>query len=250
MTERIRNTAGTSLRINAYLAAAGLGSRRKVEQLVRDGRIAINALVVHELMAQVDPARDRVTCDGVALHLAGHRYLMLHKPAGYTCTHRDPHARHTIYDLLPPWLHHLNYAGRLDVESEGMLLLSNDGGWLQRVSHPRHQARKTYEVDVRGQPAAAGLEEARRGVRSAGEILRVDSIRILGRTANGTSLLLSLREGKKREIRRIFDALQHPVTRLKRVTTGALQLGGLGPGRWRELTPAEVRFFQEPAGSR
>jgi 23S rRNA pseudouridine2605 synthase len=238
------NPRGT--RINAFLAAAGLASRRGAERLVAEGRVTLNGAVVRDLATRVDPASDRVECDGRPVAHARRRYALVNKPAGYACTRHDPHSRRTVYDLLPADLHTLAHAGRLDVESEGMLLLSDDGEWLNRVTHPRHGTRKEYEVEVRGVPNKDALSRALAGVESRGETLRLEAAAVLGAREGRALLSVRLREGRNREIRRLFGALQHEVLRLIRVAIGGLRLGALKPGTWRWLTPEEVALLASP----
>lgn len=230
------------MRINAFLASAGLGSRRSVEKFILEDRVAVNGRIVRDLAFRVDPTVDQIICDGKLVRMRESRYVMFHKPRGCACTRYDPHAAKTIYDLLPSELHHLKYAGRLDVDSEGLLLLSNDGDWIQQITHPRHQIVKTYEVEVAGDPTEKTLEAARHGIQDDGEWLRVDSIQLLVQKVKSSLLRVTLREGKKREIRRIFGALHHPVRRLKRIAIGRLSLGTLKSGEWRELNRKEIDF--------
>jgi len=230
------------MRINAFLASAGLGSRRSVEKFILEDRVAVNGRIVRDLAFRVDPTVDQIICDGKLVRMRESRYVMFHKPRGCACTRYDPHAAKTIYDLLPSELHHLKYAGRLDVDSEGLLLLSNDGDWIQQITHPRHQIVKTYEVEVAGDPTEKTLEAARHGIQDDGEWLRVDSIQLLVQKVKSSLLRVTLREGKKREIRRIFGALHHPVRRLKRIAIGRLSLGALKSGEWRELNRKEIDF--------
>jgi 23S rRNA pseudouridine2605 synthase len=230
-----------SVRINAFLASAGIGSRRSVEALVREGQVTINGQVTRNLAARIDPDRDRVEYQGKTVQPLAFQYVLFHKPPGCACTRRDPHARQTIYDLLPPSLHHLVNAGRLDIDSEGMLLLSNDGQWVAQLTHPRHGIAKLYEVEVEGRPTMETLAQALHGIRSSDECLRIDTVESRRRTAKTTVLEVTLHEGRNREIRRIFGALHHPVIRLKRLSVGSLALGDLACGQWRHLTSQEAK---------
>jgi 23S rRNA pseudouridine2605 synthase len=232
-----------AVRLNAFLASAGLGSRRSVEALICAGKVAINGRMVRDFGVRVNPECDAVTCDGMRLQPQSFRYVMLHKPRGYACTRRDPHARHTIYELLPSEMRHIAHAGRLDEDSEGLLLLSNDGAWLNRVVHPRYEARKIYDVEVQGRPSNSALAKALQGVRSRGEWLKVEGIERLAGSGRSSRLRLMLREGRNREIRRIFGILGHPVVRLERIAIGDLQLGNLQAGKWRDLTVEEIAQF-------
>lgn len=238
-------SAGTFIRINSFLAKAGLGSRRAVETHVLDGHVRVNGEVIRDLGRRVDPATDRVECLGRTIQPLPFQYIMLHKPTGYACTREDPHAKRTIYDLLPNDLSTMRYAGRLDLDSEGLLLLSNDGIWLEQITHPRHGVAKIYEVIVRGRPLPEIFAQAKAGIRSRGELLRVESMECISYNRDNSKLKIILKEGKNREIRRICLALGHPVRDLKRIAVGPLRLGNLASGSWRPLSPSEVRFFQE-----
>jgi 23S rRNA pseudouridine2605 synthase len=167
------------------------------------------------------------------------QYVIFNKPPGYACTRHDPHATKIIYDLLPKELHHLMHVGRLDIDSEGLLLLTNDGEWLNQVIHPRNQISKKYEVEVSGKPTREILASACKGIRSKGELLKIENARVVRVLGDSTLLEAELREGKNREIRRIFGTLGHEVLRLQRISIGNLELGDLKPGCWRELTPEE-----------
>lgn len=224
-----------SPRINAFLASAGLGSRRSVEEFVREGRVTVNGEIIRNLAQRVDVANDRVVCDGREVRSARLRYVMLHKPRGYACTREDPHAKKTIYDLLPREFQNLAYAGRLDMESEGLLLLSNDGAWIQELTHPRHEVRKVYIVEVEGRVKGETLERVKQGVRSEDEWLKAESVEVLGSSPRVTRMKVVLKEGKNREIRRIFAVLGHRVLSLKREAMGKWRLGELRKGEWKEL---------------
>jgi 23S rRNA pseudouridine2605 synthase len=234
------------MRINAFLAAAGLASRRGAERLIEEGRVTFNGTVVRNLATRVDPDSDRVECEGQPVIHGTRLYALVNKLPGYACTRNDPHSRKTVYDLLPGDLQALAHAGRLDVESEGMLLLSNDGDWINKITHPRHGTRKDYEVEVRGVPNKETLDRALRGVQSRGETLRLEAAIVLGVKGGRAILAVRLREGRNREIRRLFGALQHEVLRLIRVAIGGLKLGALKPGTWRWLTPEEVALLAHP----
>lgn len=187
---------------------------------------------------KADPDSDRITVDGKPLSQKGEkRYLMLNKPRGYVCTNADPHADLKAVDLIrltPPL--RLFSAGRLDKDSEGLILFSNDGDYVARLTHPRHEILKVYQVRVRREFKPAELEQMRRGVLERGELLKVHAVSRCG----DCTYLITLNEGKNREIRRLTAALGSPTRRLKRLQIGALRLGGLHVGNWRELTPAEI----------
>ncbi len=228
------------VRLNVFLASAGFGSRRSVEELIFNNKVTVNGQAIQNLATRVDPQRDKVICNGKLVVPLNLRYVMLHKPIGYACTRRDPHAAKTIYDLLPLELHSLVYAGRLDVDSEGLLLLSNDGAWINQVTHPKYQTIKTYEVEVEGQPQKSVLETACRGIYSKGQRLKIASAQFLSKSQKSTRLQITLCEGKNRELRRILGALHHPVIRLQRIAIGNLKIGDLKICQWRDLNAKEI----------
>ncbi|WP_277202738.1 pseudouridine synthase [Victivallis vadensis] len=224
-------------RLVKILSAAGIASRRGAGDLIKAGRVTVNGETVFEPGFRVAPS-DRVEYDSVPV-LAEERkvYIMLNKPRGYVCTNADPHADLKAVDLIrltPPL--RLFSAGRLDKDSEGLILFSNDGDYVARLTHPRHEILKVYQVRVRREFKPAELEQMRRGVLERGELLKVHAVSRCG----DCTYLITLNEGKNREIRRLTAALGSPTRRLKRLQIGALRLGGLHVGNWRELTPAEI----------
>lgn len=228
------------MRLQRFLAAAGLGSRRACEQLILDGAVSVNGVVVRTLGTRVDPARDAVSCRGKPVRPEPHIYVALHKPRGYLCSRHDPHHTQTIYDLLPPRFRSLYPVGRLDKDSEGLLLLTNDGAFSLRLTHPRYKIRKQYHVVVAGVMSEEALRRLQEGVLSEGEMLKAD--RVLPRKATGqsTELEIWLTQGRKRQIRRMVQAVGYRVTRLVRVGIGLLSLRNLPAGQWRFLTDEEV----------
>ncbi|WP_045246160.1 pseudouridine synthase [Thermus filiformis] len=229
------------MRINRYLARAGLLSRRKAEALVREGRVRVNGQPA-DLTTQVREG-DRVEVDGKPLEPPKERVVLaLHKPRGYTTTRADPHAQKTVYDLLPeiPGLHPV---GRLDRDSEGLLLLTNDGELTFRLTHPRHGVRKVYRVWTEGGTLPQAL--CRRLVE--GVVLEDGPARALScRPAPGGAVLV-LAEGRKREVRRMLKKVGYPVRRLLRLQVGPIRLGDLPPGKWRRLSPEEVAALYNEA---
>ena len=229
----------TPERLQKLLSRAGVMSRRQADALLQAGRLHLNG----------QPARpgdravagvDSITLDGQVLHLAARRQqrrtLLLHKPPGVLCTCRDPEGRPTVLDLLPPAVGQGLYpVGRLDRDSEGALLLTNDGDLALRLTHPRHGHHKTYRVWLMGVPSAASLAAWRSGLVLDGRRTRPAQVELEQRSAVGSCLRVVLREGRKRQIRRIADQLGHPVRRLQRLAIGALPLGSLASGGWRWL---------------
>jgi 23S rRNA pseudouridine2605 synthase len=230
-----------TVRLQKALAAAGIGSRRHGESLIAAGRVSVNGAMVTVQGSRVDPERDTVAVDGVAVPVApGKVYLALHKPAGVLSAMSDASGRPCVGDLVPeePRLFHV---GRLDGASEGLLLLTNDGAFAQRLTHPSYGVAKTYLAEIRG-PVAPGLaRQLRAGVELDDGPVRVDACRVVGRSGRRTSVEVILHEGRNHVVRRLLAAVGYPVRRLVRTRIGPLGLGDLAPGRLRRLSLDEVR---------
>jgi pseudouridine synthase len=257
-------------RLHKVLAAAGVASRRAAETLIRAGRVRVNGRVVQELGTRADPTRDQITVDGQRIAWPpAYRYFLLHKPPGYTATVSDVHARHTVMELLPKDAGRVFPVGRLDRESEGLLLLTNDGELAQRLLHPRYHLPKEYAVLVRGHLTERTLADLRRAIVIDGktaapaEVEPGEPPRFLARTpeeltrtalrstgAGGDTLWLRfvLYEGRKRQIRALCDRAGLEVVRLVRTRMGPLTLGRLPPGKVRQLTAQEVTHLRRAAG--
>ncbi len=236
-------------RLQKILASAGYGSRRACEEIVRQGRVRVNGRPAH-LGDSADPAQDTITVDGRRVRVQSARtYVALYKPKGVVATLQDERGRQTVRDLVPVE-GHLVPVGRLDADSEGLMLLTDDGELTYRLTHPRYEHEKEYEVLVLGRPDEATLERWRRGVNlpdsdvhthDGGRTLPAQVEVIHRRPApEGTWLRVTMREGRKRQIRRVAGLLGHPVRQLVRVRIGPLRLGDLKPGQWRRLTRQEV----------
>ncbi len=241
-------------RLQKILSHAGVASRRRAEELIVQGRVAVNGVVQTQLGSRADPERDEITVDGIPIDRRRYRYVMFHKPAGVVCTAEDEMGRETIYDLLPEELRSLHYVGRLDKESEGLLLLTNDGHLTNLLTHPSHEVEKEYLVAIDRPLPAEALQRLVRGIRDEGELLRAHSVRVALPDEPGWPgrawLLVTLREGKKREIRRMLAAVGRDVLRLRRIRIGSLRLGELPPGAWRDLDASEVTRLYELAAYR
>jgi len=231
------------MRLNAYLARAGVASRRKADELIKAGRVTVNG-EPGQLNTFVE-RRDRVEVDGKRVAKQRLVYLLLHKPVGVVTTARDPHGRLTVVGLVPPEPRVVP-VGRLDADTTGALLLTNDGELAHRLAHPRYEVDKVYVADVEGEPADAALRALRDGID-------LDD----GRTAPArvkrlapSRIELTLHEGRKRQVRRMCEAVGHPVRRLHRSGYAGLTLRGLSPGAWRELTAAEVERLRAATGTR
>jgi len=229
------------LRLNRFLAEAGLGARRKVERLILDGKVAVNGIVTTDLSARVDPEKDIVTVDGKVVEIQPKVYLLYNKPKGILTTLKDERGRTTVYDVLPFKDVRVYPVGRLDRASEGLLLLTNDGELAYRLLHPKYHVPKKYIVTVRGCPSEEKLDKLRRGIYlyPEGRTLPCE-IKVLDKNKKETTLEVVLREGRKRQIRRMFREIDHPVKRLVRVAMGNLTLKGLPQGHFRFLTEDEV----------
>jgi pseudouridine synthase len=234
-------------RVQRALARAGFGSRRACEELIADGRVEVNGIVAR-LGDRVDPGRDELRVDGRRISIdPGLRYLALHKPRGVTTTMRDPHAERDLRRLLPSGPR-VFPVGRLDRDTEGLLLLTNDGDLANRLAHPRHGVEKEYLAEVEGTPTGRQIGRLRRGVSLEDGIARAVEARAVGRTGGRGAVRLVLTEGRKREVRRMLEAVGLPVRRLVRTRVGPVRLGPLRAGELRELTPEEVRALYRAAG--
>jgi pseudouridine synthase len=238
-------------RLQKVLSAAGVASRRRSEELIRQGRVSVNGAVVDELGTKADPTRDDIRVDGRRVKPATRlHYLLLNKPRGYVTTRRDPQRRRTVMELVPDLRDAVYPVGRLDYDSEGLLLLTNDGALAAALTHPRHEVERVYRVEVTGTPGARSLERLSRGIVLDGQRTAPAKITILfGETERDSDavLLITLREGRNRQVRRMCEAVGHPVKRLTRIRIGPLTDKGLRAGQVRELTPAEVRALKKAA---
>lgn len=231
-------------RLQKILARAGYGSRRGAEDLLRRGVVEVNGHPAG-LGDKADPERDHITVEGKPLSaLPAQVYLMLHKPAGYLTTRRDPFGRPTVYDILPPLPAPVFPVGRLDTGTEGLLLLTNDGEVAEAIAHPRGEVEKEYLAWVTGIPSAEALTALRRGVELPMGRTAPAKVELVERRESTGLLRLILREGKKRQIRLMLQQVGHPVRRLLRVRVGPLELGELAPGKCRFLLPEEVAILQ------
>ena len=225
------------IRLQKVLADRGVASRRKAEELIVAGRVRVNGELVRTLGTKVDPTA-RIDVDGTATRGLAVRHVALYKPVGVISTASDERGRATVVDLVsgPERLYPV---GRLDVDSEGLLLLTNDGAWAQRVLHPRFGHEREYEVTVTGAVTPAALDRLRKGVRLEEGVARAVTVSVARRSVRGSVLRMVLLTGWKRQVRRMCAAVDLRVTRLVRVRIGSLRLGTLRPGQWRELRRGE-----------
>lgn len=231
------------MRLQKFLSRAGVASRRRSETLIQAGRVEVNGTVVTEMGTRVEPDRDRVRVDGRLVALAPPRWIVLHKPPGVLTTASDPGGDPTVYDLLPPDARALRYVGRLDRDTEGLLLLSNQGDLIHRLTHPSYSVEREYRVTVKGRPEPPVLRRLEEGVLlEDGPARAARAWRPPG--AGPDELAMILVEGRKREVRRMMESVGHPVVRLRRVRYGPVALGNLAPGEWRELAADEVQGLE------
>ncbi len=233
------------MRLNAFLARAGVASRRRADELIRDGRVRVNGQP-GELNTVVG-ARDVVEVDGQRVERQPLVYVLLNKPTGVVTTARDPQGRPTVVDLVD---HEVRVVpvGRLDVDTSGAILLTNDGPLAHRLAHPRYGVPKAYDVDIDGSPSPAAIDALRKGVVLEDGKTAPAEVRIIRRGSRISRLEITLHEGRNRQIRRMCEAVGHPVQSLHRRRYAGLRLVGLAPGEWRELTPDELAALRRLAG--
>ena len=229
------------LRLQKFLADAGVASRRAAEQIILEGRVAINGHVIRLLGTKVDPAHDKVTLDGRPVQAKKKIYLALNKPVKCVCSHNDELGRPTIYELLPREWQMVNSVGRLDFNSEGLIFLTNDGEFALRLTHPRYGVRKKYVTTVEGEVTREMLQRFTQGIFTGGEKLKALSAHIISGGRTRSVVEMELGEGKNREVRRLFESQNLTVKKLQRTQIGKIKLGELKPGKWRILTPAEIK---------
>lgn len=241
------------IRLQKILSQSGVASRRAAEQLMQQGRVEVNGRVVTELGTRADPERDDIRVDGRRIRgAAAHRYLLLNKPRGVVSTRSDPQRRTTVIDVLAGHgiRGYFYPVGRLDADSEGLILLTNDGRFANRVTHPRYQLERRYEAQVAGVPDERDLNRLRRGVEIDGvrtRPARVRRVRVADVRGEPQAVLeIIIHEGRNRQVRRMCDAIAHPVERLRRVAIGPIADARLRPGQVRDLTPREVEALAGP----
>lgn len=236
------------VRLQKYLAEAGVASRRASETLILEGRVTVDGHVVRLLGSKVVPGRSDVRVDGAPVRPKRRLYLAMHKPPGYVCSRREQGSHPVIMELLPEEWQGVYPVGRLDRASEGLLLLTNDGEFALRIAHPRHGVRKTYLAILNGRVTEEMGAALVRGIREQGELLQAEAVEMLTANNRRSRVRLVLREGKNREIRRMFQVLGLRVERLVREQIGPLRLGELPVGRWRFLNSQEVSALLAGAG--
>ena len=233
-----RGRINITIRLQKALAQAGVASRRKSEELILAGRIAVNGKIADELGVKVSAA-DKITLDGKPLKQEKKVYIMLHKPESVITTAHDPQGRPTVFDYVSAGVR-LFAVGRLDFETSGLLFLSNDGEWANRLMHPSSKVKKTYIAVLHGNVTQEKLQKFRRGIKIEGQMTAPAEICILRERNQSTTVKITIREGRNRQVRKMCDAIGCPVTKLKRVAIGNVELGDLPVGEWRRLKKEET----------
>ena len=227
-------------RLQKILAAAGYGSRRECEELITSGRVEVDGEIVTELGVRADPLTQRIRVDGEALPKMRPVYIAVNKPKGYLCTHRDQQGRRRVIDLVPDSYGRVFPVGRLDLYSEGLILLTNDGAFAERLAHPRFEVPKRYQVQVAGFVGMDLARQLQKGIHIAEGVVQADEVKVRSSHDTCSTMEITLREGKNREIRRMLARLGHKVLTLKRIAIGTVKLGTMAPGEYRPLTKEEV----------
>ncbi len=231
-------------RLQKILAKAGIASRRKAEELIRQGKVTVDGRVVTEMGIQVDPEQQRIEFDGKPVTVEEKKvYVLLHKPAGYVSTVHDPQGRPIVTELIKGIQERIFPVGRLDLDTEGALLLTNDGELAQKILHPSHEVNKTYRATVKGKPSKKKVEMLSRGIDIDGRKTWPALIKVLSAGSRETTLQITIHEGRKRQVRKMCEAVGHPVLKLKRMAYGKLKLGNLAPGKFRFLSKKDLQLI-------
>jgi 23S rRNA pseudouridine2605 synthase len=246
-------TEAASQRLQKILSTAGVASRRLSEELITQGRVSVNGKVVTELGTKADASRDEIKVDGRRIRVEQHRvYILLNKPRGYVTTRSDPQGRPTVMDLVQRVKEYVYPVGRLDYDSEGLLLLTNDGELAARLTHPRHEVERVYEARVKGVPDDHELERLVKGIviegrRTSRAAVSVTHVRDTPGGPQGI-IEIAIHEGRQRQVRKMFDAIGHPVVRLRRIAIGPIRDEEMPTGHYRELTGRELAALRSAAG--
>ena len=233
-------------RLQKYLAHAGIGSRRKCEELIQNGLVKVNGNIVNTLGIKIDPTKDTIKVrDKVVLQKEDKVYILLNKPEGYVTTVKDTHGRLTVIDLIKDVNARLYPVGRLDYDTEGLLLLTNDGQLAYGLTHPKHKVLKVYEALVKGIPDHIDLEKLEKGIILEDGITAPANIKVLEVYEPNSLIEISIHEGRNRQVRRMFEAINHPVLKLKRTQMGPLSLNNIAKGKYRNLSKAEIENLKK-----
>ena len=238
------------MRLNKYLASCGVSSRRKADLLISSGLVKVNGESIYILGTSINEVKDKVEVGGKKARLSQNKvYIILNKLPGYVTTRSDPQGRKTVFDLLPNLKERLFPVGRLDYDAAGLLLLTNDGELANRLMHPRYEVPKIYQVWVKGKVSRDSFKKLTSGVALPDGPAKADSVRLLRQSFHESMLEVVLKEGMKREVKMLCEAIGHPVRRLVRVALGGLRLGNLGPGKWKRLSLQEIQNLYKSSKS-
>lgn len=231
------------LRLNKFLSNSGVASRRKCDEIIASGKVTVNGKVVTEIGSQINEKKDKVMVEGKAVCLpSSFVYIKLNKPKGYACTASDEKGRKTIYDLVD-CEERLFSIGRLDYNTEGLIILTNDGDFANKVSHPRYDVEKEYRVTIEGKIKESELAVLRKGVVVDGQKMPPAKVKLLSQDENVSKISVVINEGQNRQVRRMFESIGREIKLLKRVRIGSVRLGGLSRGQWRDLTEDELNLL-------
>lgn len=234
------------MRLQKYMAMCGVASRRKSEEIILQNRVKVNGVVVNELGARIDPDSDRIQVDNKIIKIQKQKiYVVLNKPEGYVTTMSDEFNRPKVIDLLSNIKQRIYPVGRLDYDTSGLLLLTNDGDLTYKLTHPKHEVVKTYVARIKGKPSSKSLNAFRNGLDIDGYVTAKASIKILKSYSNSTLVEVKIHEGKNRQIRKMCEKISHPVIDLKRIAMGIIQLGNLEEGKWRYLSDRELKYLKK-----
>ncbi len=231
----------TPIRLQKFIAQCGVASRRKAEELIIAGRIAIDGVIVREMGTSVIPGKNKISFDGKLLKIEEqYVYYLLNKPKGYITTLADPQGRPLVTSLIKDDTTRLFPVGRLDLDTEGALILTNDGELAQKIQHPSHGIDKTYEALVKGCPKKDQIERLKRGIFLEGKMTAPAAVSVAARVGTNCLMVITIHEGRKRQVKKMFGFIGHPVIHLKRTAYGKLSLGQLALGAYRQLNPSEL----------
>jgi len=236
-------------RLQKYMARAGIASRRHAEDMIKAGRVKVNGVTIKELGTKINPDSDTVTVDNKRARVERNVYIILNKPAGYVTTLKDPRGRPVVTDLLKGISQRVYPVGRLDFDTEGLLLLTNDGSLTYALTHPKHQIPKTYQALVQGIPSPEKIQQMEKGLILSDGPTAPAIVTLLGKKKGNALLEITIHEGRNRQVRRMCEEIGHPVLKLKRVKMGNLTLRGLPGGKFRHLSPRELNQLKKLAYS-
>ena len=239
-TERMKR-----MRLQKFMAQCGVASRRKSEEIILEGRVMVNGLIVKKLGMTIDPKKDIVKVDNMKIEMERKKvYIMLNKPEGYVTTLKDKHSEKIVLDLISGIEERIFPVGRLDADTSGLLLMTNDGDLAYKLTHPSHEVPKKYIALVKGIPNGKKLDRFRKGLKIDGRLTAEAYVRVVKRYKDSSVLEISIHEGRNRQVRKMCEYIRHPVEKLKRVSIGKLNLEDLDVGKWRYLTENEVKYLK------